>query len=151
MIAGLFGTMNYSFGLIFDILGIVTSVGCLAALRDLKNVTQSWHLGLPLAGVLVTGTICALYAVIMLGPAFPAEVPGLFVMNTGIVALLLLAPCACFLFAALLQSDTERTFIRSAIVISAVVSLLSLAMILDMVFMALQLFQYLHTRTGRGS
>ena len=92
MITGFFGTMNYFFGLVFTILGIVSSAGCVSALRELKNSTRSWYLGLPLATTLVTGTACALYAVVIAEPAFPAEAPGLFVMDTGIVALLLLAP-----------------------------------------------------------
>jgi hypothetical protein len=141
MVTRLFGTNNYSFGLVFVILGIPSLAGCLITLGILKKNTRLWYLGLPLAATCVTGTVCALYATIMPGPAFPAECPGLIIMNTGIAALMLLAPCALLLFIALLQKRIEPVLITGAIGISAVVSLLSVAMLLDMVFVALHLYQ----------
>jgi hypothetical protein len=141
MVTRLFGTMNYSFGLVFGISGILSSAGYLITLWTLKKNTRLWYLGLPLAVTLLTGTACALYAIIMPGPAFPVEGPGLIIMNTGIAALMLLAPCALLLFIALLQKREEPVLMKGAIGVSAVVSLLSVAMLVDMISVALHLYQ----------
>jgi len=141
MIAGLFGTMNYSFGLVFFVLGILSSAGYISALNELKKSTRFWYLGLPLALTLITGTTCAFYATAMAGPAFPSDGPGFFVMNAGIAALMSLAPSACPLFIVLLQRKKEPELIKAAIGVSAVVSLLSIAMLMDMSFTALHFYQ----------
>jgi hypothetical protein len=141
MVTRLFGTINYSFGLVFVILGIPSLAGCLITLGILKKNTRLWYLGLPLAATCVIGIVCALYAIVLPGPVFPAEGPTFFIVNTGIVALMLLAPCALLLFIALLQKREEPVLMNGAIGVSAVVSLLSVAMLLDMVFLALHLYQ----------
>jgi drug/metabolite transporter superfamily protein YnfA len=141
MVAGLFGSINYSFGLVFVMLGIPSSVGCVLLLSWLKRTIRLWYLALPLVVTLLAGTACALYATAMPGPAFPAEGAGLFVMNAGIAVLMLLAPCALLLFIALLQRREEPVLIKGGIGVSAVVSLFSFAMLFDMVFVALHLYR----------
>jgi hypothetical protein len=139
VITGFFSAIGYSFGLVFLILGLISSVGCIGALNYLRRFSRHWYMGLPLAAALITGTVCAFLAVTVIPAlATPGGFPGMLITGSGTVALLCLAPCSILLFVSL-SSVGERNDLIATALVSGFVSLVSAAMLLDKAFFALNL------------
>jgi hypothetical protein len=140
MVTGLFSAIGYSFGLVFLTLGLISSVAYIAALNYLRRFSRHWYLGLPLALALIAGTACAFLAVTVIPTlATPGVFPGTLITNSGTAALLCLAPCSLLLFISLSSGGERNDVITGAAIVSALVSLVSVAMLLDMALSALNL------------
>lgn len=140
VVTGFFSVISYSFSLVFLTLGIISSVGYIGALNYLRQFSRHWYMGLPLAAALITVTVCAFLAVTVIPAlATPGVFPGMLITGSGTVALLCLAPCSILLFV-LLSSVGERNDLITIAVVSGFVSLVSVAMLLDMASFAMNLF-----------
>ena len=140
MVTGLFSAIGYSLGLIFLIVGIISSVGYIGALNYLRRISKHWYLGLPLAIALIAGTVCAFLAVSVIPDlTTPGVFPGPLITHSGTVALLSLAPCSLLLFIALSSAGERNDVIAGTAVVTSLVSLISVALLLDMALYALNL------------
>lgn len=139
-LTGLFSAINYSFGLIFLILGILSTAGSVGILYRLRQTSRYWIMCLPLTAALITGTACAflsmLIAPLQISPGDPA---GSAIGTAGIVSLLCLAPGAFCLFIGILKESRNNSREMIAGGVSAVVSILSCAMLADMALAALKI------------
>jgi hypothetical protein len=139
MVTGLFPVLGYSFGLVFLVLGIISSAGFAGTLYGLWRTSGHWYPGLPLALTLIIGTACALLAVILMPSHTPPDDFSGIVGNLGQTALLCLAPSAFLFFIGFLLGGQERELLMGAVGISVIVSIISAAMLTDMVFLALKI------------
>lgn len=130
----MFSVLGYSFDFIFLTLGIISSTGCIAALNTLRGISDRWYLGLPLAGVLLAGTACAALAFATI-PALvmPGDPYSLFLGNSGVAALLCIAPCTVLLSFLLPSFGEHQDLAMGTAILSGLVSLISLALLVDTV------------------
>ena len=129
----MFSVPGYSFDLIFLTLGIISSTGCIVALNTLRRDSPRRYLGLPLACVLVAGTLYAALAFATIPALVMAGDPySLFLTGSGIVALLCIAPCTVLLSLLLSSFREQQDLAIGTAILSGLVSLISLALLVDM-------------------
>lgn len=129
--AGLFPGIGYSFGLVFLVLGIISSAAYCIFLNILHTYSRHWYYGLPLAVVLVIGTVCAAITVITVPAVVSAgDIISILITALGITALLLLAPAVLLLAVWLRSGQLYETALGVALV-SGIVSVVSFVLILD--------------------
>ena len=128
-----FSVPGYSFDLVFLMLGLISSAGCIAALNTLRRISDRWYFGLPLACVVVAGTVYAALAFVAI-PALvmPGDLYSLFLTGSGIVALLCIAPCTVLLSSLLSSFGEQHNPAIGTAIISGFVSLNSLVLLVDM-------------------
>lgn len=133
IIAGIFPGIGYSFGLIFLLLGTISSVGSIFVLNDVRHQSTGWwYYGLPLAIVLGIGTVCSAITVITVPGIFPGESLVLLINASGISALLFLAPFTLLFSISLRSIKKLHDKAINTTVVSGFVSILSLVMLIDM-------------------
>lgn len=130
---GMFSVLLFSFDLVFIVLGLISSAGWIAALNTLRKISDRWYLGLPLACVLVAGTAFAALAFATI-PALimPGDPSSLFLASSGVAALLCIAPCTVLLSSLLSSLGEHKDFALGIALLSGLVSLISLALLVDM-------------------
>lgn len=131
MAAGLFSAIGYSFGLVFLVLGSISSAAYGVFLYLLRRQSGRWYYGLPLAAVLLVGTVCAAINVAIIPAVIPpGAIFSILVTASGVSALLLLAP-AVLLLAVWLQYGQQQKTASGAVMVSGIVSVVSFALLLD--------------------
>lgn len=133
IVARMFSVIGYSFDLIFLILGIISSAGWIVSLNALRRISGRWYLGLPLAGVLVAGTIIAATAFAAVPSlVMPGDPYSLFLNGLGSALLLCLAPCTILVAIILSCLRQQRELNIVTAIVSGLISMISLALLLDM-------------------